>query len=1008
MSERVDEIFVKFSNVFKGREEDIKAYMLKYFKKIFTEDDIIDLECIDATERIKKAGFQKNLSAWRNTYQNIIISTSLLVDGVQKRYDYKFYFTKEKLSKETIDIVDAAIKESNKLKLYFKFEEAVEKIDEMLELIRDKNDKVFNRKLQDIKQQVQKAEGEYNKAQERKGVLLEKIEEDFKNDNFEEVIKDCIEILKIGKKVRDKSVLGKYAKILEESQKKLDIVKEIEELDPKLQKLRQAKQFDEAMADCDHIIEMAESIEKSDLIEKFKLLKEKLIEEKTAEENRIRETNDNLNELEKELEINRDKKNFVDALSNCDKMIQLSTSLENQELIDKHAQLKQQVEREKAAEEEKMDDVAKEISRLKESVSNDLENDDLTATISDCEKIIELSKVIEDDSTAAEYSKIIDETRKKIEERKDSLERTLAELTDLEREVVNNRDGKDYSEALSNCEKIVQLAGIVENQELIEKYTKLKEEIGREKAAEEGKLDDISKEISMLKECVNNDLENEDLTAIISDCEKIIELSKTIEDDSTLAEYSKIIDETNKKIEERKNQLEKTLAELTDLEREVVNNREGKDYLEALSNCEKVVQLAGIVENQELIEKYTKLKEEIRREKATEEEKLGALSQELTSLEEKVKTNRSDGLLDAAISNCERIIQLSESTGDLELKEKYISILDELKREIEARKEAQKLLEERAKEIEDVIEIEENVMPLIEEFSIEDILGDLSDNINDSLDQIGMLLNEHRVEIKNEVSTRAVMKSASGEVVELEKTIEVIKSDDAKEASYTIQSGLTNPFDDFIDEAIITDVIPYNFEVTNIELNGKPVDELPDKTLTKDGMELNWHIKDVPPKESVEINYDLRRRVSRTIIFVLRSQVKIIKTHSNLSALDLQGLYEAKLPFTNSLGTVLNGVIIEDIIPLYYVHFIKEPTDFLPAVSRSATQGDLVKWNIGKLEASTLKYHYKLLELFKFEELKIETSILDKEGLAALDNEDLNEVFNKFNQKKMLFEKYIS
>ena len=50
--------------------------------------------------------------------------------------------------------------------------------------------------------------------------------------------------------------------------------------------------------------------------------------------------------------------------------------------------------------------------------------------------------------------------------------------------------------------------------------------------------------------------------------------------------------------------------------------------------------------------------------------------------------------------------------------------------------------------------------------------------------------------------------------------------------------------------------------------NGKPVDQLPDKTLTKEGLELKWQMQDIPSRGKLDIMYDLRRRVSRTIVFI--------------------------------------------------------------------------------------------------------------------------------------------
>jgi hypothetical protein len=106
--------------------------------------------------------------------------------------------------------------------------------------------------------------------------------------------------------------------------------------------------------------------------------------------------------------------------------------------------------------------------------------------------------------------------------------------------------------------------------------------------------------------------------------------------------------------------------------------------------------------------------------------------------------------------------------------------------------------------------------------------------------------------------------------------------------------------------------------------------------------------------------------------------------------LELEGLYEAKLPFTNSYEGQLEGVIVEDIIPLYYLNFIKEPTHILPAKTTTSEHGELVKWNVGTMEIETLNYQYRLLELYRYEEIKININHLNKEGLDSLERGDLS------------------
>ena len=84
--------------------------------------------------------------------------------------------------------------------------------------------------------------------------------------------------------------------------------------------------------------------------------------------------------------------------------------------------------------------------------------------------------------------------------------------------------------------------------------------------------------------------------------------------------------------------------------------------------------------------------------------------------------------------------------------------------------------------------------------------------------------------------------------------------------------------------------------------------------------------------------------------------MKIIKTHSNINKLQLEGLYEAKLPFTNLLGLAIDAVIIEDIIPLSFLHFIEEPKNLLPDITTNLEIGKIFKWNVGTMKGGTLNF----------------------------------------------------
>ena len=507
----------------------------------------------------------------------------------------------------------------------------------------------------------------------------------------------------------------------------------------------------------------------------------------------------------------------------------------------------------------------------------------------------------------------------------------------------------------------------IEQENITTELGKLENEIAtsKEKSELSKAEEDLKKANELLNRCINDELR---------------EKWKTIEVD--LLQVIKK-DEISKEVE---NSLEES-HKLT----------ESQQFEEAIQNLDSILEEVVKLEFFEHKDKIEEKKKEI----ASLQEEHEKTTSEIHKLEQKIETDQKNKHLNSLIKHCEKIIPICESNNKSDLVEKYSTMLEQTKAEIEERKkkirEEQEVLMSKVKEIESIVEVEEDTLPLIEEFSVNELIGDLSDDISVVLDQVGALLDGHRVEVKKEIKNTAMLVSTSGEVLELDKSLEIQQPEEPKEeVKYNVQSGFKNPFDDVIEEAILTDLIPYNFEITNIELNGKPVEELPDKSLTKGGVEFKWQLQNIPPKEKIEINYDLRRRVSRTIIFLVEGELKIIKTHANLSAMELQGLYDAKLPFTNSFGKVLNGVVVEDIIPLYYLHFVKQPTDVLPAERSSSKQGELVKWNVGSMPTETIDYHYRLIELFRLEELKVDLNNIRKEAKDNIDNGDLTQALEQY------------
>lgn len=580
---------------------------------------------------------------------------------------------------------------------------------------------------------------------------------------------------------------------------------------------------------------------------------------------------------------------------------------------------------------------------------------------------------------------------------------TIQKIDNLNIVAHNHFVVNEFDDALEIAEQMVEMAKAKNIQYLVEEKEALIQEI---LAAKER-----TKKIKTLKELAEDLKKNHE--ALVADG-KMMEAHKSVE--TFVAQYENeinlrefipariVIKKDNKLWYDFTNRQSILKSELTSLETQTKNTFE-KGHLNFVSeNLARAKELLKefIIEDyrlqwQEIEQKYNDF--------------LNKASEELAGLEAKFEENINNNRLSAALDVCEKIIGIAQTSDKSEIEIKYSAQLEHLKSEIGTREaEKAKELEEltqKAKDIEKVIEIEENVLPLVEDFSINELIGDISSDMDEILEQVGSLLNEHRVEIKTDITNKIFLTSASGEVLELEQNFEV-KPKAENDVNYSVQSGLINPFDDAIEEGIVTDYIPYNFEISEITYNGQVVDQLPDNILTKEGLELRWQIQNVPPKDKVEINYDLRRRVSRTIIFIREKELKIIKTHSNLSKLELEGLYDAKLSFTNSFGVPLEGVVIEDIIPLYYVHFVKEPKVVEPNQLTSSEMGELVKWNVGAMEQSTLNYHYKLLELFRLEEIKIDVNDLDQKALEAVNKGNIIVALENYKKIKDALIKFIN
>jgi len=249
--QEIDSIFSRFTEIFTGRQQELKKFLLKHSENLFKGEKVKHIEKIDSTDQIKITGYRNYISAWKTSKGNPIISLCLEEDGIQKRYDYIFYLSSKKSSKNT-EIIEEPQEESTteekdpssliasdmeeyydesiKFMHSFQFEQAILQLDSMIELLIEKNLEAYSKKLEEKRNYLKTAYGIYKKRREEFDYLDKKIA-DLTQDNI--IMKDKGQFQEGIEKINQMidSIKGKalpdYLKILEEKKKELEAAQEI-------------------------------------------------------------------------------------------------------------------------------------------------------------------------------------------------------------------------------------------------------------------------------------------------------------------------------------------------------------------------------------------------------------------------------------------------------------------------------------------------------------------------------------------------------------------------------------------------------------------------------------------------------------------------------------------------------------------------------------------------------------------------------------------------------------
>jgi hypothetical protein len=596
--------------------------------------------------------------------------------------------------------------------------------------------------------------------------------------------------------------------------------------------------------------------------------------------------------------------------------------------------------------------------------------------------------------------------------RKTQFDSWISNYTELRDKVAIAKENNDWATGLDLINKILNLlpklhkdneiAPTEEERLHFQKELELQQKAAAD-AAEQSQRELWAKELQVQ---INKALSKKNFIEAKTMCAELITVEEGIKNPTVKSELSGYIKETTEKIQQGQD-----TAEAKKRVKQKCESAQQALIQGQLDQAENDIKEAQSIVN---AYQFEELKPTV--EKTQERLKLERLYERLVN---NITQNEREKQHRAGIENCKKIIEILPAVEKQSEEPKYQALLNQFndmgriaqEKEQLAQAEVKKSLEQ----MQTIMSVEADVLPTMEDIPIDDIIGDLNGSVDKIFETLNHVLEENRIEIKTEASSSSILRSASGEVVELQKTSHIENaspsSDDPDKASkpvkFSYASGLDNPFEDAISEAILEDIIPYDYEISEINVDGVENYGEPQKSTTKDGLSVKWILHDIPPKQKVAINYDLRQRIARTAIIPLSTQLKIIKTHANLSPLKIAGLYESKLTFKNEFQQLVKGLVFEDIIPQMYIYEVKRPDDEIP-IRGEHSAGISVKWNVQKFtDNAKALHHYQLLEMFRFEELKMKIFKMDKEGYSAVSACDAETSYKKYEEIVKTLRSYV-
>jgi len=290
----------EFSNLIKT-EEFLKAHIIvEEFEKIYSKKYDLSLinsarELISKEKKIWKKEQErliKELTKLENDFflaiKNLEIENAIKIlergkslfqnlinDEVKKKWDQfddKLQIAKQKA--ELVKVIDVFIKKSEEMKVNYQFKALKNEINTLLTKVQKLNITDYQKKLEDLKTDIVSAEEGYNKKLAEIENLEKEIKKNQKSNLIDDVLRDCQKIIQIAQSINKTEVIEKYSIALEQTEKAIEEIKIFEEKQEKLR--NELEQMEKNLASLLKTMDLAK-LEK--ILEKSKMLLIELVDE---------------------------------------------------------------------------------------------------------------------------------------------------------------------------------------------------------------------------------------------------------------------------------------------------------------------------------------------------------------------------------------------------------------------------------------------------------------------------------------------------------------------------------------------------------------------------------------------------------------------------------------------------------------------------------------------------------------------------------------------------------